>query len=251
MKELYASGRYLFALAVIAFGIIQLVTGQFLSSLLPIDPTLPAKTFLLYMISTVFVVGGLGLIPAANARRMALLLGLFFFGLFIYPHIVRFATGHVTDPGEWTVAFETLAFCGGALIIAADNSKPDEPRFPKLLREGNFLFAISLLVFGIQHFLYARYIATLIPSWIPFPLFWAWFVGVAFVVSCFCFLINRRTRFIASFMGIMFLVWVVILHGVRVIKTPGEEKEWTSLFIALGFAGIFFAIARKPDRKGL
>ena len=102
-----------------------------------------------------------------------------------------------------------------------------------------------------QHFLYARYIATLIPSWIPFPLFWAWFVGVAFVVSCACFLINRRTRFIASFMGIMYLVWVFVLHGVRVVKTPSEEKEWTSLFIALGFSGIFFAIARKPDRKGL
>ncbi len=50
-----------------------------------------------------------------------------------------------------------------------------------LATAGRLAFAIALVVFAVQHFLYARFIATLIPAWIPGHVFWAYFIGVAFV----------------------------------------------------------------------
>ena len=46
---------------------------------------------------------------------------------------------------------------------------------------GRILFAIGLVVFGVQHLMYGAFVATLVPVWIPFRLFWAYFVGVAFI----------------------------------------------------------------------
>jgi hypothetical protein len=40
-------------------------------------------------------------------------------------------------------------------------------------------FAVPLAVFGAEHFASAKSIMLLVPSWIPGPLFWTYFVGVA------------------------------------------------------------------------
>ena len=40
-----------------------------------------------------------------------------------------------------------------------------------------------MIVFGAQHFMYAAFIATLIPAWIPFHLFWVYFTGAGFIVA--------------------------------------------------------------------
>jgi hypothetical protein len=76
------------------------------------------------------------------------------------------------DAGRWTSGAELLALCGAARVLAGAHTT---------IRLGRFLFALPLLVFGIQHSMYARYVATLVPSWIPGHLFWAYFVGVAFI----------------------------------------------------------------------
>ena len=40
-----------------------------------------------------------------------------------------------------------------------------------------------MIVFGAQHFMYASFIAFLIPAWIPGHLFWAYFTGTAFIAA--------------------------------------------------------------------
>jgi len=249
MQELYKTGRYFFAVAIIAFGVIQFITGNFMSGFLPVYENLPGRRFFLYLISTVFLVGGLAMIPSGTSRRAALLLGFLFSLLVIYPHLVRLISDIHNAP-TWTVIAETLAFSAGAFIIAGDYpnypiGKTSEPLFPKLLKTGRIFFAISLLVFSIQHFMYADYIATLITSWIPFPMFWAYFVGVAFIAGCISILTNIKTRLACTLLGSMFLFWVIFLHAPRVFANAHKESEWTSLFIALGFCGIFFTLARQ------
>jgi uncharacterized membrane protein len=253
MQELYKSGRYFFAFVIIAFGVIQFITGNFMSGFLPVFENLPGRKFFLYLISTLFLAGGLAMLPSGTSRRATLLMGFLFSFLFIYPHLVKLISD-LHNPENWTVIAETLAFCGGTFIIAGDFSGPlsaenPEPQFPKLETTGRILFAISLLIVGIQHFKYADYIATLIPSWIPFPVFWAYFIGVAFVASCISLLINIKTRLACTLMGFMFLFWVIFLHTPRVVANPHKEPEWTSLFIALGFCGIFFNLVSQYSQK--
>jgi hypothetical protein len=108
---------------------------------------------------------------------------------------------------------------------------------------GRFLFALPLLVFGIQHFMYARYVATLVPSWIPGHLFWAYFVGAAFVATTLSIATQIKARLSAIWLGIMFLLWVLVLHLPRVAAAPHNGDEWTSAFVALAMGGGAFLVA--------
>jgi len=113
---------------------------------------------------------------------------------------------------------------------------------------GRFLFAISLVVFGAQHFLYAKFVATLVPSWIPGHLFWAYFVGVAFVAAALSIAIGKNARLAATLLGLMFILWVLTLHLPRVAAHPHDGNEWTSAFVALAMCGGAWLVAGTSKR---
>jgi uncharacterized membrane protein YphA (DoxX/SURF4 family) len=102
---------------------------------------------------------------------------------------------------------------------------------------GRYLYAVALIVFGIQHFQYAAFIATLIPNWIPAHLFWAYFVGVAFFGASLSIVSRIQVRLATGLLGLMFLTWVLILHIPRAVTATHGSNEWTSLFVALAMAG--------------
>ena len=55
--------------------------------------------------------------------------------------------------------------CASAKVVSASTSAA---------RAGRLLFALSMAVFGWTHLLIPDYVATLVPSWIPFHLFWTY-----------------------------------------------------------------------------
>jgi uncharacterized membrane protein len=249
MQNLFKSGRYLFAFSIIAFGIIQFGTQDFMKGFLPVPENLPARNFFLNFISTLFVAGGIAMCFKNIMSRAALLIGLLLFILFIYPHLASLLTDFY-NPNPWTSTAEDLALCGGAFIISgdADRSAASTGKSNRI-RYGRLLFAVSLIVFAVQHFMYASFIATLVPEWIPFKLFWAYFIGVAFSLAFISILINLNTRLACALLGFMFLFWVIFLHLPRVAAATHIEPEKTSMFIALAFCGIFFTIASQYSAK--
>ena len=62
-------------------------------------------------------------------------------------------------------------------------------------------FGIPLVIFGIQHLMYGRFVATLVPSWIPGRLCWAYFVGVAFVAAAIGIATKKKGTFGRDFVG--------------------------------------------------
>jgi uncharacterized membrane protein len=107
----------------------------------------------------------------------------------------------------------------------------------RIISPGRIFIAISLVVFGIQHFLYANFVATLVPAWIPSRLFWAYFVGVAFVAAAIGALAPKMTRPAGILLGILFFLFVVTLHIPRIAAHSRDGNEWTSGFVALAMCG--------------
>ena len=248
MQELFKAGKYLFAFSIIAFGIIQF-GGTGIHERFSAHARKSARPdFLSEFHQYVY------LLPAASLmcirktmHRAALLIGLLLFILFIYPHLVTLL-GDMHNPNPWTVTAEDLALASGAFIISGDARNPTAPLGKSALaRNGRILFAISLIVFAVQHFLYADFIATLVPAWIPFKLFWAYFIGVAFSLASISLLINVKTRLASALLGFMFLFWVIFLHLPRVAAATHIEPEKTSMFIALAMCGVFFTIASEGE----
>ena len=49
-----------------------------------------------------------------------------------------------------------------------------------LIPFGPLLLAIPMAIFGMDHLVAAKAVATIVPSWIPGHLFWAYFVAVSY-----------------------------------------------------------------------
>jgi uncharacterized membrane protein YphA (DoxX/SURF4 family) len=106
-----------------------------------------------------------------------------------------------------------------------------------------------MIVFGAQHFMYAAFIATLIPAWIPVHLFWVYLTGTGMIVAGLSIATGILAPLASIGLGIMFLLWFLLLHTPRVVAHPRNGDEWTSAFVALAVSGGSFLLASYASRK--
>ncbi|UOE52347.1 hypothetical protein MTO98_14800 [Mucilaginibacter sp. SMC90] len=57
-------------------------------------------------------------------------------------------------------------------------------------RISTYIYATVMFVFGIQHFMYADFVATLVPGWIPFHLFWVYLTAVGLLAAAVSIYVN-------------------------------------------------------------
>ena len=228
-------GHIFFAIALIFFGL------QHFLYLLPVHapaagpPWILARPLWAAVMGAFLLLIGVLLATRRMAQFAASLLAavLFLYLIFLYlPGLFR----HLHDAGRWTSAAELTCLCGAALVLAGLGSL------------GRVFYAVPLLVFGIQHFLYAQFISTLVPAWIPYLLFWAYFVGTAFIAAAVSISTKGQARLAAILLGVMFLSWVVIVHAPRVAAHLRNGNEWTSAFIALAMAGGAWIVAEASSK---
>jgi uncharacterized membrane protein len=245
IERFFRIGRYLFAIAIVAFGIQNLIWAHHDHPVMTIIPWLPAVPFLTYLAGIAFLAAGICLALNLKARMTAILLGALFLVFEIFLQLPRAIVAPM-DLGLRTLVFEILTMSGSALMLAGilpahgqdlGLSKISD-KF--LIGLGRYFFAISAIVFSIPHFIVAGFIASLIPPWIPGPgLYWSYFTGAVFLVTGVSFLANWMARWAAAILGLMFLFWFLLLHLPRVSSYPRSQvpAEWSSAFIALGICG--------------
>ena len=221
-KFLYL-GRYFFAIAFAVFGIQHFIYAKYAAGLGP--PWIPGSPLRACFMGIALVVASIRILTNEKTRVTAMLLGFLLFLYFLFLYAPRLAT-NVHNPAPWTSGAEILALCGAAWVLAGIPA-----------RLGRYLFALTLTVFGVQHLRYPRFVATLVPYWIPGHLFWAYAVGIAFIATTLSIIVNIKARLAATLLGVMFITWVFILHLSRVASAPHNGSEWTSAFVALAMCG--------------
>ena len=253
MKILTAAGSILSGFAILGFGTIQFATQNFLTSLLPF-PTLPLKSFWVNLTAVIFVVCGILLASRKLVAQSSALVGLLFSLFFLYPHLPRLIADP-KDPRVWTVAFETLAIASGAWMISAAHNQ-DLLKVQKWMmpirassRISRFIFAVCLIVFGIQHFLYTDFIISLMPLWLPGKILFSYLIKFGFLLAALSLLLRIKVEWSMLLLGTMFLIWVIVLHAPRSITKLTDANEWASLHIALLLSGISFYISGKTYKS--
>ncbi|HEY1204855.1 MAG: hypothetical protein ABSH46_15745 [Bryobacteraceae bacterium] len=234
-------------MSIIAFGAEHLICAHSREAVMPVIPFVPPYPVLAYLLGLVLIAAGLSIAANLRARLAATLFGALFVLCVLAFHVARVAA-HPLDIGIRTTFFETLALGGAALALAG-------------VRVGRYLFAVSSVVFGIDHFLILGFIASLVPGWIPGGSFWAWFTGAGFIAAGVAIAANRMARWGAFLLGTMFALWFLALHAPRILGlakiagAPRNPHEWSSAFIALAMCGgawILAEAAGLPDlRHGL
>jgi uncharacterized membrane protein len=236
-------GRALTGVAITAFGIQFFIYAGSVTTLAPSWPRWmvlqPASVLVLGVVLTVF---GLTLLLRPYARFAALLVGI---GAVVWvlaanlPPILR----NPGDIGIWNNGVMNVGLAGCAFLAGCATLKSS---FGKA---GRILLAAALIVFGAEHFYYARFVATLVPAWMPAHYFWGIATGVALVAAGISFGCGRWMHLAALLSAVMFLLWVVAVHAPRLIPARHSADEWTSLFHAVAFAGASLVLAGMTGPK--
>jgi len=82
----------------------------------------------------------------------------------------------------------------------------------KALALGPLFIAVPIGMFGTDHFVDATNVSRMVPAWMPAHFFWTYFVGVALMAAAVSFAANRYVKLSATLLGIMFFLFVVLMH---------------------------------------
>ena len=146
-----------------------------------------------------------------------------------------------------------LACSAGILlfVVALWAAKTDIARasgLDKVVALSNLCFAIPLAVFGAEHLSSPRFIMLMVPSYMPWRLFWAYFVGFALLSASLSIATKIQVRWSGLLFGIMMLVFVAMVHIPRALASPGDRIPWVIVVREMSFAGGAWILAGSAMR---
>lgn len=211
-------GHAVFAATLSALGIIGLVSGHFAPIWDSVPPALPGRTALAYLCALVSLVCGIGLLwreSAAAAARVLFGFLLLWLLLIKLPYIVQAPTVAL-----WYESWgETAVLAAAAWILYArfatgrDRRRLSFATGERGARRARMLYGLAMLAFGVAHFVYLQYTASLVPAWLPRHTVWVYFTGGAYIGAGMALLTGVYARLAAALstlqMGLFtLLVWV-------------------------------------------
>jgi uncharacterized membrane protein len=130
----------------------------------------------------------------------------------------------------------------------------DNRAIDALLKSGRFLLALPMVIFGVQHFVFAGFVAMIVPPWIPWHFFWAYFVGIALIAAGVAIMVRREAWLAGLLLGAMILAFVILIHSRLLAQMPGDAFAMNPIFGAhpgrlnnackdLGLSGAAFLFA--------
>ena len=250
-NALWIPGRILFSLSIVALGFETIVCarvgGHYLGpgfAVVPCLPWLPAIPAVAGIFGSIWAICGAGLL-AHRGRFAARALG----ALLILCALVTVAPKCLMDPANIplrTSLFQVLALAAIAFLQRGWG----EPQ-RRLEMTSRSLLGLSLVVFGLDHFLALQNVSALLPQWIPAHELWVQVCGAALAIGGVCMIAGLFQRWVPAALGLMFAFWVGVLHIPRVLglytgpDAMQDPNEWSNLIVAIGFWGGMWTLVRR------
>jgi uncharacterized membrane protein len=136
-----------------------------------------------------------------------------------------------------------VSMCSAGILLflvalwAAKSDIAQARGLDKIVALSNLCFAIPLAVFGAEHLSGARFIALVVPSYMPWRLFWAYFVGFALLSASASFATKIQVRWSGLLFGIMMVLFVAMVHIPRALASPRDRIPWVIVVREMSFAG--------------
>lgn len=232
-------GHAVFAATVIGLGILGLIQGDFTQLWQPVPKGLPAREALVYLYALLCISCGAGLLwqrTAATAARVLLVVFLLLTLLFK----LRFIVLAPLQEGSYQTCGENAVIIAGAWVLYAwfatdwDRQRLTFATGDNGLRIARALYALAMIAFGLSHFFYLQMTAPLVPAWLLWPVFWAYFTGVTYLLAGVAILVGKQARLAALLStmqmgGFTLLVWIPIIAGGHVSTFQWGEvvASWT------------------------
>jgi uncharacterized membrane protein len=128
-------------------------------------------------------------------------------------------------------------------VFAAKNDIANARGLDKIVALTNLCFAIPLAVFGAEHLSIAQSIMNLVPQYMPWRLFWAYFVGCALIAASLSIAAKMAVRWSALLFGIMMFLFVAMIHLPGALREPHNRIIVTIVFREMSFGGAGWVLA--------
>lgn len=236
-----------FVATAFGLGTLGLINGHFAPIWQAIPEVVPHRVLLAYLCSCVYVGCALGLLyprTAAAAARVLFVWLLLWMLLFKVPYIVLAPTveGSYQSCGESVVQ---VAGAWGLYVLFA--GEWDQRHFgfalgKRGLRAARALYALALIAFGLSHFAYLGLTAPLVPAWLPWHTFWAYFTGATYLAAAAAVLTGIGARLAAALstwqIGLLtLLVWPPILAA------GANEFRWSEFVVSWALTASAWVVA--------
>ncbi len=133
--------------------------------------------------------------------------------------------------------------CSAAMLIcvialwAAKTDIAQARGLDKVVALNNLCFAAPLAVFGALHLSDARSLMPMVPSYMPWRLFWAYFFGCALLAASLSIATKIQVRWSGLLFGIAMFLFVAMLIIPSVVADPRDRFGWTFIFRESSFGG--------------
>lgn len=247
--ETSSSIRYafLYGLGAAGLGVVGLVFGDFALQWQPVPEGLPGYRPLAYLVALLLLLAGVLILirkrPKAGAWTVAAIHGL----NVVFLQTPKVAAAPLTF--AWLGFAEFLALCVAGVMLAL---ALDHRRHAGALRSLQLLFGCCPVVWGLSHFGYPDFTASMIPEWLPGRLFLAYATGVFHIAAGVAIAAGalipganmaRLARLAAVMLTVMLGLFVLLVHVTGVIGDPASRQQWTMLFVATSLAGAACIVA--------
>jgi len=228
-------GHAVFAATMIGLGILGLIKGDFTPIWEPVPKGVPGRHVLVYFCAFISLASGIGLLwqraAALSARVLlaCLLLWLLLFRLlYLFPLTVD----------TWWSASETAVMVAAAWVLYVWFAAGD-----KGLRIARILYGAALIPFGLAHFLYLKNTVSLVPAWLPWHPFWAYFSGGALIAAGLAVLTGVYAR-LAAALSAFEIGMFTLLVWVPVVATGSKDAyQWSETVVSAALTAGAWVVA--------
>ena len=127
-------------------------------------------------------------------------------------------------------------------LAAAKNEIARARGSGKIAALSHLCFAIPLAMFGAEHLSSPRALLTVVPRYMPWRMFWVYFVGVALIAASLSIATKRQVRWSGLLVGVMMFLFVAMSHLPGAVATGGRFP-WTIVFREMSFGGAGWVLA--------
>jgi uncharacterized membrane protein len=146
----------------------------------------------------------------------------------------------------WTSTAGSLSLILGFILYRRDLAAARG--LDRLIVLGPVFVAASLATFGAEHLRAGHFMADMVPHWIPWHLFWIYFVGLCLIAAALSFLFRRCVGWSAPLLAGLFLIFVFTMDLPGTLSHPANRINWVLLFREAAFAAGALALTATAVR---
>lgn len=213
LDKVVALANLCFALPLAVFAAEHFSAARGISQIVP--KFVPWALFWTYLVGVAHLAASLSIATKIQVRWSGLLFGIMMF-LFVAMMDLPGTIAHPHSRFNWALLLRELSFGGAGWVFAG--SAMGGRGGKGLITVGRVILGISAIFYGIEHFLHPLGMPAVplekeMPTWIPARAVIDYLTGAFLLVAGMCFLLNRKTRTAATYLGSWIVLMVLIIYG--------------------------------------